>query len=144
MNIFEESKKQLSGEDKREIKAIFDSLRSNKSANQLKASIGLIKGKLERLERSDDRYQSALVAITKAVTSEIFYTKKSVSFKAKHAAMIAIAYLCDPNDIIPDADPSRGYIDDVYMFHLALTELKKSSPEIYKSIMQTYLLGLNE
>lgn len=143
MTIFEEVRKNLSVDERREVKAIFDKLMSSQSIDQLKPSLSLVKRKLERMERSDDKYQRSLVAITKTITSEVII-KKGVDFKSRYLALVAVSYLCDPYDVIPDIDPEHGYKDDVYMFSLVLAELKKLKPKLHETLAQAYLRALKD
>ncbi|HEX7046893.1 MAG TPA: YkvA family protein [Gammaproteobacteria bacterium] len=38
--------------------------------------------------------------------------------------LAALAYFCDPEDVIPDATPGFGFLDDAIMVELITTELK--------------------
>jgi|GEM_PF-2119803 len=143
MIIFTEVRKQLSVDDRREVKEIFDKLMSDRSIDLLKPSLSLVKKKLERLERSDDKYQRSLLAITKASTSEII-VKEGVDSSSKYLMLVAVSYLCDPYDVIPDIDPEHGYKDDMYMFSLALAELKKSKPHLHETLQYAYFRALEE
>lgn len=45
----------------------------------------------------------------------------------KRRVLNALAYFCEPEDLIPDSIPGLGYLDDAIMIELAMREL---SPEI--------------
>ncbi len=42
----------------------------------------------------------------------------------RERVLAALAYFCDPEDVIPDATPGFGFLDDAIMVELITTELK--------------------
>lgn len=48
----------------------------------------------------------------------------SLPEKEKGRIMAALAYFCDPEDLIPDDVPGLGFLDDAIMVELLLEELK--------------------
>lgn len=44
--------------------------------------------------------------------------------REKNHVMAALAYFCDPDDLIPDDVPALGFLDDAIMVELVLGELK--------------------
>jgi len=46
----------------------------------------------------------------------------------------ALFYLCDPFDVIPDATPSTGYLDDALVINQCLSKLRATSPAVYKQL----------
>ena len=42
----------------------------------------------------------------------------------RERVVAALAYFCDPEDVIPDATPGFGFLDDAIMVELITTELK--------------------
>ena len=133
MKIFQSSKKNLTISERKEITSIFEDLKTASSDNKVKDAISLVKAKIKRLERSDNTYQIALSNITKVLISEVIEDSQS-SFYMRRLALISIAYLCDPYDVIPDSHPENGYIDDIYVFHLALTEMEGLNGDCYQRI----------
>jgi len=138
MKIFESSKKHLTISERKEITSIFEDLKKISSDNKVKEAISLVKAKIILLERSDNIYQIALSNITKVLISEIVEDSQS-SFYMRRLALISIAYLCDPYDVIPDSHPENGYIDDIYVFHLALTEIRLLNSETYQRVEAEYV-----
>ena len=138
MDLFTGVKKIIESSDREQIETLYQELKaSGEGYSQFKSSLSLVGNKLKRLEYSDNIYQHALVKITKAF-SKVILLDKNIHKDIHKIAIIAIAYLCDPFDIIPDSNPEIGYIDDVYMFSLALKDIKRISPETYASIQDTY------
>jgi len=139
MNIFEDIKKVLTSEDVANIEATFKRLKESKSDSnsKIQRNLTIVGAKLANLESSDNKYQVALAAMTKAFTEEIIKHDKS-SKHMRRLSFIAIAYLCDPFDVIPDNDPDLGYADDIYMFFLVLKEIKKLDVATYKRIAESY------
>ena len=137
MKIFEASKKNLTVSEKKDITSIYEELKKISSDDKIKAAISLVKAKTMRLERSDDIHQIALVTITKVLINEVVERSES-GFYMRRLALISIAYLCDPYDVIPDSDPEHGYLDDIYVFHLALSEIKRTCADTYARIEIAY------
>jgi len=48
----------------------------------------------------------------------------SLPEKEKNRVMAALAYFCDPEDLIPDDIPALGFLDDAIMVELVLQELR--------------------
>ena len=142
MKIFEASKKTLTTSEKKEITSIYEELKKISSDDKIKEAVSLVKAKVTRLERSDDIHQIALVTITKVLINEVLEKSES-GFYMRRLALISIAYLCDPYDVIPDSDPEYGYLDDIYVFYLALSEIRRMNPDIYERIEIAYA-RLNE
>src|SRR5690606_9757551 len=42
----------------------------------------------------------------------------------RERVLAALAYFCDPEDVIPDATPGFGFLDDAIMVELITSELK--------------------
>jgi len=139
MNIFKDIKKVLTSEDMANIEDCFERLKNEKSDSNsiIKRNLSIAAAKLGNLEASDNKYQIALAAMTKAFTEEIIKHEQS-SKHMRRLSFIAIAYLCDPFDVIPDNDPNLGFADDMYMFFLVLKEIKKLDAATYERIAKSY------
>ena len=70
---------------------------------------GFIRHRLSRLEDMVLMVQDEEWSLPKTDTSRV---------------MAALAYFCDPEDLIPDDVPALGYLDDAIMVELVLEELK--------------------
>jgi len=137
MDIFKETKNTLSLSEKKKITDLYIQLKKNSSKDRLEEAISMVTRKLELLDLSDNRHQRALLNITKALTQVIINDKKSERH-LKRLALIGVAYLCDPFDIIPDHDVARGYDDDLFMFCLVLADIEKLSDGTYRNISDVY------
>lgn len=60
-------------------------------------------------------------------TFKLFYLilEKKVPIRAKAIAIAALGYFISPVDAIPDIAPLIGYVDDLGVITLAITQLKK-------------------
>ena len=137
MKIFDDVKRKLKKEDKIAIKSAFEELKTNGKDEKLKSTLSIVTSKIERLENSDDLYKNTLAWLTKAFTAAVL-RGDNTSERLRSLAIIAIAYLCDPYDVIPDSDPEDGYLDDLYIFYLVLTEIKSECPKTHANICNTY------
>lgn len=137
MQIFDDVKRKLRKEDKITIKSAFEELKSNVKNEELKSTLSIVTSKIERLESSDDVYKNSLAWLTKAVTAAVLKGDNS-NENLRRLAIVAIAYLCDPYDVIPDSDPQDGYLDDLYVFYLALAEIKSECSKTHANICSIY------
>lgn len=138
MKIFDDIKRKLTSDDKETIKSVFLQLKnSHEKYDELRTTLSIVTSKIERLENSDDHYKNSLAWLTKAVTLVVLKDERS-SDRLRRLAIIAIAYLCDPFDVIPDSDPQDGYLDDLYVFYLALSEIKSECGQTYINICNNY------
>jgi len=48
----------------------------------------------------------------------------------------ALFYLCDPFDVIPDATPAIGYLDDALVINHCLSKLRATSPQVYEQLQR--------
>lgn len=48
----------------------------------------------------------------------------NLSDEERHQVLVALAYLCDPHDVIPDHIPGLGFLDDAIYAEIVLEELK--------------------
>ncbi|HEX7029783.1 MAG TPA: YkvA family protein [Gammaproteobacteria bacterium] len=51
-------------------------------------------------------------------------TEWGIAGTERDRVLAALAYFCDPEDVIPDATPGFGFLDDAIMVELITTELK--------------------
>mgnify|MGYP006136127307 CR=1 FL=1 len=137
MDIFKETKKTLTVSEKKQICDLYISLKKESSMKRLQQPISMVAEKMELLSLSDNRHQRALLNITKALTEVIIKDKKNGE-PLERLALIGIAYLCDPFDIIPDHNVGHGYDDDLFMFSLVLADIEKVSERTYYNIKEAY------
>ncbi len=76
-----------------------------------------------------------------AFTFHLYLNEKQTTLRGKQAVAVrqitaALFYLCDPFDIIPDATPSTGYLDDALVINQCLSKLRARSPDIYQYLRE--------
>ena len=85
-------------------------------------------------EYSEDNFWKKVKKVAKKAGLEIlqeafklFYVllEKKIPLRAKVIAMAALGYFISPVDAIPDITPVVGYIDDLGVIALAVSQLKK-------------------
>lgn len=54
-------------------------------------------------------------------------------------AAAALYYLCDTDDVIPDYEPGRGYLDDAIVLNESLKRLKRSNAFLKTKIEKEFL-----
>jgi len=132
--MFNEVKKMLSSQEMVKVETLYLELKSSKGLERLNSSIKLMTDKLEMLDLSDNRYQREVLHITKALL-DVTIKSKACDQKSKRLALIGLAYLCDPFDVVPDHNTERGYADDIYMYSLVLKDIKINSEMTHKAFI---------
>ena len=85
-------------------------------------------------EYSEDKFWKKVKKVAKKAGLEIlkeafklFYVimEKKIPLRAKATAIAALGYFISPVDAIPDITPVVGYVDDLGVIALAVSQLKK-------------------
>jgi uncharacterized membrane protein YkvA (DUF1232 family) len=62
-------------------------------------------------------------------------TEWNLSEDERRQVLVALAYLCDPDDLIPDHIPGLGFLDDAIYVEIVLSELKNEI-ELYEEFCE--------
>ncbi len=115
----------LSDADIRQFQDIVDKLRNASGKQQTPEQIEDAARELIREARNGhlpdfiaERMQKLDVVITMINDEEWRLSKEE-----RHQVMSALAYLCEPEDLIPDHIPVLGYLDDAIYVEIVLNEL---------------------
>jgi len=76
----------------------------------------------------------ALGSYAEALVRSVEFVKNGRFTPEGKVAAGALYYLCDPDDVIPDHDPSNGYIDDANVMNEALKRLKRINKNLVEEI----------
>jgi len=87
-----------------------------------------------RFKRHQFEWTYALGVYAEALVRSVEFVKNgSFTLEGKVAAG-ALYYLCDQDDVIPDHDPSMGYVDDASVMNEALKRLRRINKSLIEEI----------
>jgi uncharacterized membrane protein YkvA (DUF1232 family) len=115
----------LSDTDLERFQAFVDKARNAMDADQSADQIEAAARDLIRATRNDELPEFVAERMEKldVVISMINDEEWQLSKAERHQVLGALAYLCEPEDLIPDDIPGIGYLDDAIYAEIVLSEL---------------------
>lgn len=67
----------------------------------------------------------------KVIQKRINENKNFPETSSDKSLLAALYYFCNPIDVIPDCTPMIGFMDDAFVFNLAIEIIRKEDKELY-------------